>query len=119
VELVETVLSPAQSRAGAVWVTWRDLAAQQVRRGEQVRVLNPGDDVLLQAPGGTVHRGYVLRNVGAGVDTASVVVFGAAVSRRAPVGERRPAAVQDVEVRVVPAQRGPAMPERRRVNLYL
>jgi hypothetical protein len=75
-----------------------------VRRGEPVRVLAPGDDVLLQVHGDTVHRGWVLRNVGSGPAGAYVIVFGSAVSRRVPVGERRPE-VQDVRVRAVPAQR--------------
>jgi hypothetical protein len=109
-ELVETTLSPVQRRAGAAWVPWRDLAAQQVRRGEPVRALAPGDDVMLQVDGDTVHRGWVLRNVGSDADGAYVIMFGAAVTRRVPMGERRPV-VQDVEVRVVATQ--------RRVSMYL
>ena len=84
-ELVETTLSPVQRRAGAAWVPWRELAAQQVRRGEPVRFLAPGDDVLLEVDDDTVHRGWVLRNVGSGRDGACVIMFGAAVSRRVPM----------------------------------
>lgn len=114
-ELVETTLSPVQRRAGAAWVPWRDLAAQQRRRGEPVTVLAPGDDVMLQLDDGAVHRGWVLRNVGSGSDGAYVITFGATLVRRVPLGTRhRPEpVVQDVVVRVVPGQRN------RRVSLYL
>jgi hypothetical protein len=118
-ELVETTLSPVQRRAGAAWVPWSDLAAQQRRRGERARVLSPGEDVMLQVDGGVVHRGWVLRLVGAGVgagaEGAYVIMFGAALARRVPLAtERRPEpVVQDVEVRVVPTQR------TRRVDLLL
>jgi hypothetical protein len=114
-ELVETILSPVQRRAGAAWVPWSDLAAQQLRRGGPVKVLAPGDDVMLQIDGGAVHRGWVLRNVGSGSDGAYVIMFGAALSRRVPLGSRQlpEPVVQDVEVRVVPAQRA------RSVSLYL
>ena len=74
-ELVVTTLSPVQRLAGAAWVPWTDLAAQQRRRGEQVRVLAPGDDVMLQ-DGDTVHRGRVLRYVGTGADGAYVIEEG-------------------------------------------
>jgi hypothetical protein len=111
-ELVVTTLSPVQRHAGAAWVPWRDLAAQQRRRGAAIRVLAPGDDVLLQVDEDTVHRGWVLRNVGSGVGGAYVIMFGAALARRVPVRHTAPV-VQDVEVRVIPAQRsGP-------VSLYL
>jgi diadenosine tetraphosphatase ApaH/serine/threonine PP2A family protein phosphatase len=114
-ELVDVTLTPVQRRAGAAWVLWRDLAAQQRRRGERVRVLAPGDDVMLRTDDDTVLRGWVLRNVGAGADGAYVIMFGDTLSRRVPLQvERRPEpVVQDVVVRVVPAQRN------RRVNLYL
>lgn len=114
-ELVETTLSPVQRRAGAAWVPWTDLAAQQLRRGEAVKVLAPGDDVLLHIDGREVHCGWVLRNVGSGSDGAYVIVFGAALSRRAPLGTRhRPEpVVQDVKVRALHAQR------TRSVSLYL
>jgi len=114
-ELIEVTLSPVQRRTGAAWVPWRDLAAQQRRRGEQVRVLAPGDDVMLHVDGREVHLGWVLRNAGSGTNGAYVIVFGAALARRVPLGtERRPEpVVQDVEVRVVPAQRS------GRVSLYL
>lgn len=113
-ELVEVTLSPVQRAAGAAWVLWRDLATQQLRRGERIRVLAPGDDVMLQVEDGTVHRGWVLRNSGSGSDGAYVIMFGATLARRAPLStERRPEpVVQDVEVRVVPQQ-------RRSVSLYL
>jgi hypothetical protein len=113
-ELVETSLTPVQRRAGAAWVPWRDLVAQQVRRGEPVTVLAPGDDVMLQVEDGTVHRGSVLRNAGSGAAGAYVIIFGAAIARRAPLGTRRrpEPVVQDVEVRVV-RERTP------RVSLYL
>jgi len=110
-ELIETTLTAVQQRAGALLVSWTDLATQQRRRGEQVRVLAPGDDVMLQVDGDVVHRGRVLRYVGTGADGAYLVLFGAPLSRRAPVGHSP--RIQDVEVRVVPAQR------HRRVNLYL
>jgi hypothetical protein len=113
-ELVETTLSPVQRRAGAAWVPWNDLAAQQRRRGERVRVLAQGEDVMLQLDDGTVRRGWVLRLVGSGAAGAYVIMFGAALDRRVPLGERRPeAVVQDVEVRIIPTQR------RRRVDLLL
>jgi len=114
-ELIDVTLSPVQRRAGAAWVPWRELAAQQLRRGEQVRVLTPGEDVMLRVDGDTVHRGWVLRNAAAGDEGAYVIMFGATLARRVPLGtERRPRpVVQDVEVRVVPAQR------TRSVSLYL
>jgi hypothetical protein len=114
-ELVETTLSPVQRRAGAAWVPWSDLAAQQRRRGERVRVLAPGEDVMLQVGRGVVHRGWVLRLVGSGAEGAYVIMFGAALARRVPLAtDRRPEpVVQDVEVRVSPAQR------TRRVDLFL
>jgi hypothetical protein len=113
-ELVEATLTPLQRRSGAAWVPWRDLAAQQRRRGEPIRVLAPGDDVMLQVDD-TVVRGWVLRNAAANGDGAYVIMFGAALGRRVPLStQRRPEpVVQDVEVRVVPAQRD------RRVSLYL
>jgi hypothetical protein len=110
-ELVETTLSAVQRRAGAAWVPWRDLAAQQVRRGDPVRLLAQGEDVLLQVEDGTVRRGTVLRKVGSGADGAYVITFGTAVSRRIPT-QRQDAPVQEVQVRRIPAQRRP-------VDLYL
>jgi hypothetical protein len=110
-ELVVTTLSPVQRLAGAAWVPWTDLAAQQRRRGEQVRVLAPGDDVMLQ-DGDTVHRGRVLRYVGTGADGAYVIIFGAPLSRRDPLRRTEPVA-QDVVARVIPMQR------HRRVSGYL
>ena len=106
-ELVEVTLTPVQRRAGAAWVPWRELAAQQRRRGAQVRVLAPGDDVMVKVDDGTIHRGWVLRNASAAGEGAYVIMFGTTLARRLPVGtERRPEpVVQDVEVRVVPAQR--------------
>ena len=103
-ELVETTLSPVQRRAGATWVRWTELAAQQRRRGERVEVLAPGDDVMLQVDGETVHRGRVLRYVGTGADGAYVIMFGEALARRAPLRRTEPV-VQEVAVRVVPTQR--------------
>jgi len=116
-DLVETSLTPVQRRAGLAWVTWRDLADQQVRRGEPVRVLSPGDNVVLHVDGHTSHRGRVLRYDGAGADGAYVITVGAPMARRR--AERRPASaqaepvVQDVALRLVPTQRS------GRVSLYL
>jgi hypothetical protein len=121
-EVVETTLTPVQRRAGLTRVAWTDVAAQQRRRGEPVRVLAPGDDVLLDVDGHTAHRGRVLRYDGAGADGAYVITIGAPVARRAVA--RRPVAgnavcdgvqpvVQDVVLRVVPAQRNTS------VSLYL
>ena len=113
-ELVEVTLTPLQRRAGAVWLPWRDLAAQQARRGEPVRALTPGDDVMLRigggsdeegdtSTGGDVRRGWVLRNANAGVEGAYVIVFGDAVGRRIPLAEQRAARPR----RGTPAQRRP------------
>ena len=119
-EHVDVTLTPLQRRAGAVWVPWRDLAAQQRRRGRRVKALAPGEDVMLQLDGETVCRGWVLRNAYAGDEGAYVIMFGSGLSRRVPVQEeRRPEPrVQEVVVRAVPQQRAPQQ-ERRRVNLYL
>jgi hypothetical protein len=128
VELVEVTPTPLQRRAGAVWVPWHELAAQQRRRGREVKALAPGDDVLLQLDGDVVCRGWVLRHAFAGQEGAYVIMFGSGLSRRVPVTDRRPEPrrrqapeprVQDVVVRVVPQQRQPGHEERRRVNLYL
>ena len=121
-ELVDVTPTPLQRRAGAVWLPWQDLAAQQRRGGREVKALAPGDDVLLRFDGDTVCRGWVLRHAFAGDEGAYVIMFGAGLARRVPVQEeRRPQRVQpqvqDVAVRVVPAQRRPD--GRRRVNLYL
>ena len=117
-ELVDVTPTPLQRRAGAVWLPWQDLAAQQRRHGREVKALAPGDDVLLRFDGDTVCRGWVLRHAFAGDEGAYVIVFGAGLARRVPIQDERRVQprVQDVEVRVVPAQR---QPERRRVNLYL
>lgn len=116
-ELVDVTLTPLQRRTGAVWVPWRSLAAQQRDRGEPVRVLAPGDDVMLRVEDGSVRRGWVLRNATAGAEGAYVIVFAKALDRRVPLSEqRRPEPepeVQDVRVRAIPAQRD------RRINLYL
>lgn len=116
-EHVEVSLTPLQRRAGAARVRWTDLAAQQRRRGEPVRVLAPGEDVVLHVDGHTFHRGRVLSYLGAGADGSYVITIGAPMARRAAT--RRTAAtvegeVQEVELRVVPAQRRPAP-----VELYL
>ncbi|RNM12526.1 hypothetical protein [Nocardioides pocheonensis] len=125
-QLVDVTLTPLQRRTGAVWLPWHQLAAQQRGRGDRVRVLSPGDDVMLRFEDGSVQRGWVMRNATAGDEGAYVILFGRAVGRRAPVSpQRRPeprveevvvedVRIQDVRVRVVPPQR-----ERRRVNLYL
>ena len=116
-ELVETSLTPVQRRSGLAWVPWRDLAAQQVRRGEPVRVLTPGEDVVLLVDGRISHRGRVLRYDDAGTAGAYVITIGALMARRR--AERRPGVegaepvVQDVVLRVVPSQRS------GRVSLYL
>lgn len=106
-ELVDVSLTPLQQRAGAVWVPWRDLAAQQRRRGEKVAALAPGDDVMLRLDDGRVCRGWVLRNTFAGSDGASVIMFGPWLDRRAPVqAERRPE--QRAPVASTSASEGPA-----------
>jgi hypothetical protein len=115
-EVVETTLTPVQRRAGLTRVAWTDVAAQQRRRGEPVRVLAPGDDVLLHVDGQTAHRGRVLRYDGTGADGAYVITIGAPMARRHAA--RRPASgddpvVQDVVLRVVPTQRNTS------VSLYL
>ena len=113
-ELVDVTLTPVQRRAGLVRVRWTDLATQQQRRGEPVRALAPGDDVVLHVDGHTFHRGRVLRNVDTGPDGAYVITIGAAMGRSfgSRVGRAEPT-VQDVEVRVVPTQHA------GRVSLYL
>jgi hypothetical protein len=124
VELVDVTPTPLQRRAGAVWLPWQDLAAQQRRHGREIKALAPGDDVLLRFDADTVCRGRVLRHAFAGDEGAYVIMFGAGLGRRVPIrDERRPRVqprqpkVQDVAARIVPAQRRPD--ERRRVNLYL
>jgi hypothetical protein len=119
VELVDVTLTPLQRRTGAVWVPWRRLAAQQHGRGEPVRVLAPGDDVMLRLEDASVRRGWVLRNATAGDEGAYVIVFAEALDRRLPLSvQRRPEPqpepeVQDVPLRVIPT------PRDRRINLYL
>lgn len=103
-ELVETTLSPVQRRARMARVGWRELAVQQQSRGDRVRVLAPGDHVLLRVDGLSTHRGRVLRYDGSGADGAYVIRIGAPVSR---TSVRSEPVVQDVEVRVVPRQRSP------------
>lgn len=125
-ELVDVTLTPLQRRAGAVWLPWHELAAQQRRHGREVKALAPGDDVLLRFDGDTVSRGWVLRHAFAGDEGAYVVMFGAGLARRVPMAARRPdrrperpePRAQEVTVRVVPQQREPHH-DRRRVNLYL
>ena len=116
-ELVEATLTPRQRLAALAWVPWRDLADQQVRRGEPVRVLTPGEDVVLHVDGHTLHRGRVLRYDDAGEVGAYVITIGAPMARRSAArrlaGQGGEPVVQDVEVRVLPAQRD------RRVSLYL
>jgi len=113
VELVDVTLTPLQSRTGAVWLPWRELAAQQLRRGAPVRPLAPGDDVMLRIGGGSdedgetgseggVRRGWVLRNANAGRESAYVIVFGEAVGRRIPLStQRRP----EARTQIVPQPR--------------
>lgn len=114
-ETVEVTLSPVERRAGVTRVGWTDLAAQQRRRGDQVHVLAPGDDVVLDVDGHTFHRGRVLSYHGTGADGAYVITIGAPMSRHA--GRRATTTaepvVQDVVARVIPIQRD------RRVSLYL
>jgi hypothetical protein len=124
VELIDVTPTPLQRRTGAVWVPWDDLAAQQRGRGEPVRVLAPGDDVMLRFEDGSVRRGWVLRNAKAGEERASVIVFAKALDRRIPLSpQRRPRPrpqrqpepqVQDVPVRTIPPQR-----DRRQIDLFL
>ncbi len=111
-EVVEVTLTPVQRRAGVTRVRWADLAAQQQRRGEPVRVLAPGDDVVLHVDGHTFHRGRVLSHIDAGTEGAYVITIGSAMARSFGSRPGEPV-VQDVEVRVVPAQRA------RSVSLYL
>ncbi|HEX2896151.1 MAG TPA: hypothetical protein VHO29_19255 [Marmoricola sp.] len=123
-ELIDVTPTPLQRRTGAVWVPWDDLAAQQRGRGEPVRVLAPGDDVMLRFEDGSVRRGWVLRNAKAGEERASVIVFAKALDRRIPLSpQRRPQPrpqrqpepqVQDVPVRTIPPQR-----DRRQIDLFL
>jgi hypothetical protein len=89
-EIVDVTLTPVQRRAGAVWVPWRELAAQQRRRGVPVRGLAHGDDVVLRVDDDTVHRGWVLRNATVGTEGAYVIMFGATLSRRVPLGSLPP-----------------------------
>lgn len=128
-ELIDVTPTPLQRRTGAVWVPWDDLAAQQRGRGEPVRVLAPGDDVMLRFEDGSVRRGWVLRNAKAGEERASVIVFAKALDRRVPLSpQRRPqpqpqprrrrrpeSEVQDVPVRVIPTPRD----RRRQIDLFL
>jgi hypothetical protein len=86
-EIVETALSRVEQRAGVVRVAWTELAAQQRRRGEPVRVLAPGDDVMLLVDGDIVRRGWVLRYVGSGADGAYVLMFGEWLTRHVPLRE--------------------------------
>jgi hypothetical protein len=105
-EIVDVTLTPVQRRAGAALVPWRDLAAQQRRRGEPLRELAPGDDVMLRVDD-TVQRGWVLRSATVGTEVAYVIMFGATLARRIPLGtERRPDRIaRDRKSRGVPAQR--------------
>jgi len=116
-ELVETSLTPVQRRAGLARVPWRALADQQVRRGESVRVLAPGDDVVLHVDDHGAHRGRVLRYDGSGADGAYVITIGAPMARRraerSPASAKAEPVVQDVVLRLVPTQRS------GRVSLYL
>ena len=111
-ELVDVTLSPLQRRAGVVRVPWTDLATQQRRRGEPVRALTPGDDVILHVDGHTFHRGRVVSNLLTGGDGTYVITIGTPMGRSFGSRPVEPV-VQDVEVRVVPPQRD------RRVSLYL
>ena len=86
-EIIETALSRVEQRAGVVRVLWTELAAQQRRRGEAVRVLASGDDVMLLVDGDLVRRGWVLRYVGSGAEGAYVVMFGAWLTRHVPLRE--------------------------------
>ena len=107
-ELVETTLSAVQRRTGAARVAWTDLAAQQRRRGEPVRVLAPGEAVVLHVDGHSFHRGRVVSYLGSGPDGAYVITVGAPMSR--PKARTRVEARVEVQVattRVIPAQRGP------------
>ena len=125
-ELIDVTPTPLQRRTGAVWVPWDDLAAQQRGRGEPVRVLAAGDEVMLRFEDGSVRRGWVLRNAKAGEERASVIVFAKALDRRIPLfPPRRPpprpqrppepqVQVQDVPDRMIPAQR-----DRRQIDLFL
>jgi hypothetical protein len=89
-ELVEVTVRGVQRRAGSVWVPWAELAAQQRRRGERLRSLAPGEEVVLQLDDRTTQRGWVLRNAHERTDGAYVIVVGDALARRVPVGGARP-----------------------------
>ncbi|HEX7715912.1 MAG TPA: hypothetical protein VF416_01395 [Marmoricola sp.] len=113
-DVVEATSTPRQRQAGLAWVPWRDVADQQGARGERVRPLAPGERVVLHLDGHAFHRGQVLRYDDAGA--AYLITIGAPMARRSAarlVGAAAEPEVQDVEVRVVPAQRS------ARVSLYL
>lgn len=84
-ELVDVSVSAGRRRAGSVWVPWAEVAAQQRRRGERVRSLAPGDEVMLRLDSVTVQRGWVLRNAHERTDGVYVIVVGDAMARRLPV----------------------------------
>jgi hypothetical protein len=88
-EIVELGSDAVRHRAGSAWVPWSDLAAQQRRRGEQVRSLLPGEDVVVRFDDRTEQRGWVLRNAHERTDGGYVIVLGEALARRVPVGGDR------------------------------
>jgi hypothetical protein len=101
-ELVDVNLTPVQRRAGVTRVRWSDLTTQQQRRGEPVRALAPGDDVVLHVDGHTFHRGRVLSNVDSGPDGAYLISIGATTGRSfgSPAPRTLEHAVRDTEVGV-------------------
>lgn len=130
-QFVETTLTPVQRRAGAARVLWTDLAEQQRRRGEAVRVLPQGEHVVLEVDGHAFHLGQVVSYLGEGADGSYVVTIGKPLSRRsgrwlaasrsvAPSSDSVDAEIIDAELVEendragrIPAQR------RERVSLYL
>jgi hypothetical protein len=85
VELGSGVERRVRHRAGTAWVAWADLAAQQRRRGEPVRSLLPGEDVVVRFADHTEQPGWVLRN-SQERGGSYVIVLGQGSARRDPVG---------------------------------
>lgn len=130
-QFVETTLTPVQRRAGAARVLWTDLAAQQRRRGEAVRVLPQGEHVVLEVDGHAFHLGQVVSYLGEGAEGSYVVTIGKPLSRRSgrwlAMSGSAPSAVDSADAEIIDAElveesprvgRIPAQ-RRERVSLYL
>lgn len=102
-ELVEVTLTPVHRLAGVVRVAWADLADQQRRRGENVQVPAPGDDVVLRASDLTYHWGRVLSHHGSGDDGACVISVGTPIPQHR--AQRRQVSSGQGDARVIPIQR--------------